>query len=72
MALFEISGFFFYIINMGPSLGLLLDTVVVLCLSDPVAFGLQDQPLPMLQQIKDGVDDGMGQLIALVKESICK
>ena len=39
--------------------------VVGLCHGDPVALGLQDQPLHVLQQFIDGVDVSVGQLNVL-------
>ena len=39
-------------------------SVVVLCRGD--AFGMQEQPLHMIQQIIDGVNVGLGQFIALI------
>ena len=40
--------------------------VVALCRGGPAALGLQDLSLHVLQQITDGVDVGVGQLIALI------
>ena len=40
--------------------------VFVLCHRDLVTLGLQDWPLHVLQQIIDGVDVGVGQLIGIV------
>ena len=40
--------------------------VVALCHGGPAALGLQDLSLHMLQQITDGLDVGVGQLIALI------
>lgn len=39
---------------------------VSLCRGDPAALDLQDRPLHTLQQLIDGVNVGMGQLIALL------
>ena len=39
---------------------------VTLSHGDPATLGQQGQTLVMLQQILDGVDDGMGQLLTLV------
>lgn len=44
-----------------------------LCCGDSAVLGLQDQLLPVLQEIIDKVDIGMGQLISLVLSwSRCK
>lgn len=45
-------------------MGLLLDILLLLC-GDSATLGLQEQPLHMFQQITDGVDARMGQLITL-------
>ena len=41
-------------------------SVVSLCHGGFVTLGLEDQSLHVLQKIKEGVDDGMGQAIDLV------
>ena len=59
---FRASGFW-YTINTGPSLKLLL---VALSHGDPVTVVPQDQSLHVLQQITDGVDVGVSQVKAWV------
>lgn len=52
---------------LGPYWGTPLDyPAVALCGGDPAALGLQDPSLQVFQQIADGIDLGVGQLITLV------
>jgi hypothetical protein len=40
-------------------------SAVALCHGDPAALDLYDWPFNSLQEILDGIDDGVGQLKAL-------
>lgn len=65
LACFEASGFC-YIIDNGPSLGLVLVITLLPCIVGILRpWILQHWPLHMLQQILDGLDVGVGQLITL-------